>query len=174
MAKCVSTMVSQVSKEMMHLEVEFSAGQEVCEDQICLGVIKSIPSCVLTVRQVSSTHWGHWLFRMRAEDMMSGSQPVIKILTFRHILTGQVMSESQEVGLYSPEMVEMMGTTTTTEMTTTTTMSAMEYTAPLEQSVQMKLRPLLQSCLSLGSGLLDLADRDDLLEFIENINCTLH
>ena len=74
MVECVSTVVSQVSKEMMHLEVEFRAGQEVCEDQICLGVIKSVPSCVLTVRQVSSTHWGHWLFRIRAEDMMSGSQ----------------------------------------------------------------------------------------------------
>ena len=84
------------------------------------------------------------------------------------------MMESQEVSLYSPEEVEMMGTTTTTEMPTTTTMSAMDFTAPLDQSVQMKLKPLLTSCLSLGSGLLDLADRDDLVGFIENINCTLH
>ena len=84
------------------------------------------------------------------------------------------MTQSQEVSLYSPEEVEMMGTTTTTEMTTTTTMSAMDYTAPLDQSVQMKLRPLLQSCLSLCSGLLELADRDDLVEFIDNINCTVY
>ena len=84
------------------------------------------------------------------------------------------MTETQEVGLYSSEEVEMMGTTTTTEMTTTTTMSAMDYTAPLEQSAQMKLMPLLQSCLSLGSGLLELADRDDLVEFIDNINCTVY
>ena len=85
-----------------------------------------------------------------------------------------MVTESQEVGLYSPEEVEMMGTTTTTEMTTTTTLSPVDYTAPLDQSVQMKLMPLLQSCLSLGSGLLDLADRDDLVEFINNINCTLY
>ena len=88
-------------------------------------------------------------------------------------LAGQMVTDSQEVTLYSPEELEMMGTTTTTEMTTTTTLSAMDYTAPLDQSVQMKLRPLLQSCLSLGSGLLDLADRDDLAEFIESINCTV-
>ena len=84
------------------------------------------------------------------------------------------MTERQEVSLYSPEEVEMMGTITTTEMTTTTTMSALDYTAPLDESVQMKLRPLLHSCLDLGSGLLELAERDDLLEFIENINCTVY
>ena len=85
-----------------------------------------------------------------------------------------MVTESQEVGLYSPEEVEMMGTTTTTEMTTTTTLSPVDFTAPLDKSVQMKLMPLLQSCLNLGSGLLDLADRDDLVEFIDNINCTLY
>ena len=84
-----------------------------------------------------------------------------------------MVTDSQEVTLYSPEEVEMMGTTTTTEMTTTTTLSSMDYTSPLDQSVQMKLRPLLQSCLSLASGLLDLAERDDLAEFIESINCTV-
>ena len=56
----------------MQLQVEFLATQEVCEDQICLGVIKSIPSCVLTVRQVSTQHWGQWIFQIGAEDM-SGS-----------------------------------------------------------------------------------------------------
>ena len=63
----------QVSKDMMQLQVEFSAGQEICDGQICLGVIKSIPSCVLTVRQVSTPYRGHWLFHIRAKDM-SGTQ----------------------------------------------------------------------------------------------------
>ena len=69
----VLTVVWQVSKDMMQLQVEFQASQEVCDDQICLGVIKSIPSCVLTVRQLSTQYRGQWLFQITAEDMMSGS-----------------------------------------------------------------------------------------------------
>ena len=63
----------QVSKDMMQLQVEFQASQEVCDDQICLGVIKSIPSCVLTVRQVSPRYRGLWTFQLTAEDRESGS-----------------------------------------------------------------------------------------------------
>ena len=70
----VFTAISQVSKDMMQLQVEFRASQEVCDDQICLGVIKSIPSCVLTVRQVSTQYRGNWVFQITAEDMVSGCQ----------------------------------------------------------------------------------------------------
>ena len=74
MTHLVLTVICQVSKEMMKLEVEFLASREVCEDQICLGVIKSLPSCVLTIRQVSPQYWGLWSFQITAEDLESGSQ----------------------------------------------------------------------------------------------------
>ena len=72
-----------------------------------------------------------------------------------------MVRERQEVMLYSSEQVEMMRTTT---IETTTLDYTTHYTGPLDESVQMKLRPLLQTCLSLGSGLLELAERDDILD----------
>ena len=71
----------------------------------------------------------------------------------------------------------MMGTSTTemtTEMTTmdtSTTMGPINYV--IDKRAKMRLRPLLQSCLNMGSGLLQLADKEDLVHFIESVNCTL-
>ena len=74
-AECEASLwsISQVSKDLMNLQVDFRAGREVCQDQICLGVLQAIPSCVLTVRQVSPRYRGLWTFQLTAEDRESGS-----------------------------------------------------------------------------------------------------
>ena len=160
--------VCKVSKDMMKLEVEFSARKEICEDKICLGVIQTIPSCVLTIQEVSSDTRGQWTFQISAHSQHSCNQ---------HDCEDNLLTESTQVMLYSPEEVEMMGTSTTemtTEMTTmdtTTTMGPINYV--IDKRAKMRLRPLLQSCLNMGSGLLQLADKEDLVHFIESVNCTL-
>ena len=158
--------VCRVSKDMMELEVEFSEAREECGELICLGVIQAVPSCVLTVREVSQVTRGQWTFQISAS-----SPPPSHLHHTTTTNTRVTLYSQQELDMINTSTTEMTTETTTMDTTTMTTVEPVNYV--IGEEAKTKLRPLLRSCLNLGSGLARLAEREDLLDFIEGVNCTL-
>ena len=85
------------------------------------------------------------------------------------LLQGAMMKNETEVMLYSTD--DLYETTTTTEDTTTLA-DDITYVndEPLDEDKQMILWPLLESCLKLGSEILEIMEDDD-FDFLMNITC---